>query len=283
MKWLWGLLGRRREFIHASWNANLCKHHDQTKMPDLLAVEYCKSCDKHICYICSHSHIDDSCRVEWESPLSHTKDDLIHSLNKGCRVKLNWRKLRCICGKPWLEGKDPTICLACLTATCSAECHLQLQETHQCLFFTNFTPNDHVYEKINGFRAMLYQNIGLAPDKGRVTFGSPRFASVYKEGEDHLIIQRGYRQYGQPMTNTTSCMEVIEDNPDYEHRNCLCECEQCVKSPHPVNNCDHFCLVKHEERNMQNIECWCLCSYCILVGAHSKMDCMHTCLSNTLK
>ncbi len=204
-------------------------------------------------------------------------NSLLTSFNLGLRTTLKWPELSCAhCKRPWSSGSEPTICIACSNATCSSDCHLALQDQKVCTFFTNFTPITEVYESTNGFRAILYRSILAAEIGQRVTYASPRFMSAVKYDSEHVMIQRGFRQYGNPVAEAEGFMKVIEKEPDYEHRICTCDCEKCQGSVHPVYNCLTWCL-KSAVNKAQYIECWCICSECIQKGAHSVKDCFYSC------
>jgi hypothetical protein len=199
------------------------------------------------------------------------------ALNRGCKTSLHWPELKCAaCEKPWREGKEPTICIACVNATCSAECHLALQDQQICTFFTNFEPKVEVYEDINGFRAIPKGNLVNVLQGQRVTYASPRFLTAVKEDEERISIERGFRQYGNPVEGVLEKMKVLNQVPDYEHRSCACDCELCAKGTHPVYNCLSWCL-KGDAYKEKFIECWCICSECIQKGAHARKDFHFSC------
>jgi len=39
--------------------------HDESKFPNVKALEMCTSCDIGMCYICANEHIDDNHTVDW--------------------------------------------------------------------------------------------------------------------------------------------------------------------------------------------------------------------------
>ena len=276
MKWIDKLIGKRRVLPHKPLELNPCKYHDQRQFPDLVETDYCRSCDMKMCYMCAHPHFDHGCHVSHTPHKGPEINPSLKGFNWGALTLLSWKDLLCSCGKPWTDGHEPTICVACGSATCSADCHLKLQEDHQCLFFTNFTAEEAVFEEVNGFRAILLHNINVAKQGQRVTYASPRFMSAFKHSESHIALQRGFRQYGTPASSTQDKMQVIEETPTYEHRLCPCQCEKCVQSPHPVYNCTSYCE-NSEHKKLQSIECWCICSACILKGPHARSDCLHSC------
>ncbi|CAG9314901.1 unnamed protein product [Blepharisma stoltei] len=276
MKWIWNLVGKSRKLIHKEDKLNPCKFHDERLYPDLLANHHCKSCEMELCYMCAHSHIDHGCNVKWPFHLQHSGNSLIDAFNSGRKTLLHWSDIKCTCGKPWTHGSEPTICIACANATCSPECHIKLQEQNVCLFYTNFAALDIVFETVNGFRAILHKNFQIAKQGQRVTYASPRFMSAFKHDENHILLQRGFRQYGQPLEEMTKNMSVIEEKTSYEHAMCLCNCEVCSQNKHPAYNCISTCQ-HSKNKKLKHVECWCLCSECIVRGAHSRKDCYHTC------
>lgn len=122
----------------------------------------------------------------------------------------------------------------------------------------------------------MHNNLLIAKYGQRVTYASPRFMSAYKHDDSHILIQRGFRQYGQPQESMVSNMKVIEQDASYEHGLCNCNCEICAKEKHPIYNCLGTCQAS-DHAKLKYIECWCLCSECILKGGHSRKDCHHTC------
>lgn len=190
---------------------------------------------------------------------------------------MKWPDVKCAgCSKDWHRGTEPTICIACGNPTCSAECHLHLQDQGICTFYQNFTPLNDVYENLNGFRALLYKSILAAHLGQNVTYASPRFMNAIKHDSDHILIERGFRQYGNPIPAVQELMKVIDPVSVYEHRLCHCTCEKCKVSPHPVYNCLTWCLAENHFQT-QHIECWCICSECIQKGSHTLKDCFHIC------
>jgi len=86
------------------------------------------------------------------------RSDLNESFNKGYRTVVDLAKLNCPCGNPIPGIKSSTICAACGTATCSAECHDKfVQSKGKCLFIRNFIANDQTRD-IQGLRSILWIN-----------------------------------------------------------------------------------------------------------------------------
>ena len=283
MKWLLSLFAKRRKLAHAGTTATMCLYHDEKVFPDVLATEYCKECDMKLCYMCSNQHHHHGHHVNWAYPHTPVTNELTKHFHRGCKVSLNCESLKCVCGKDWASGPQPTICIACGTATCSAECHMEhVQAPGHCLFYTNFTPTQTVFEDINGFRAILIQNIRMVKPGMKVTQASPRFMTAVKSSEKlTLTIQRGFRQYGNPLPSTASAMSVLETTSDYEFRVCDCTCYACAQAaPHPVYNCNHYCEKKVDVKKLGFVECWCICSVCVMRGGHSRLDCYSTCVAN---
>jgi hypothetical protein len=100
--------------------------------------------------------------------------------------------------------------------------------------------------------------------------------TAVKEDEERISIERGFRQYGNPVEGVLEKMKVLNQVPDYEHRSCACDCELCAKGTHPVYNCLSWCL-KGDAYKEKFIECWCICSECIQKGAHARKDCHFSC------
>ena len=127
--------------------------------------------------------------------------------------------------------------MACGNPTCSADCHIHLQDQQICTFYQNFTPLVDVYESLNGFRAILHKSILNAHVGQKVTYASPRFMSATKHDAENIAIERGFRQYGSPIAEVQNFMTVIENESTFAHRICTCQCEKCKDSVHPVYNC----------------------------------------------
>ena len=117
---------------------------------------------------------------------------------------LDLEKLDCPCGSPFLDKSTSTICAACGSATCSAECHENhIQSNHLCLFINNFNKNAET-KNIQGLRNIkaidiinaykfdvpLYIPLSVSNSKFIKALMSPIPFSI--------ILQRGFRQYGQP-------------------------------------------------------------------------------------
>jgi hypothetical protein len=90
------------------------------------------------------------------------------------------------------------------------------------------------------------------------------------------ILQRGFRQYGQPHEATLESMEeyTMDDGKelysDFTNRLCLCDCEACSnRSPHPMFNCRNECEYTPELEEKEKLtlglykRCHCGCATCI--------------------
>jgi hypothetical protein len=119
-----------------------------------------------------------------------------------------------------------------------------------------------------------------------------------------IYLQRGFRQYGQPLQETldgiidvrlnfiSNKKQIIQDENDpyyqgHMYKLCLCDCEHCAGvSPHPVHNCFFKCrkrLVMDEKTIKKlglHVECHCQCSDCIGMPGHLKRDCFDFCKSS---
>jgi hypothetical protein len=158
-----------------------------------------------------------------------------------------------------------------------------VQEKGQCLLYTNFMPRVNIYEEMNGFRSILYSNFTKLKDGQLLNMASPRFMTAARHDADHISIQRGFRQYGQPLEATLKHLKVVEDRPTFEHRLCGCTCVSCLgREAHPVLNCAATCVANREQLRLAYIECWCLCSHCVMSEAHSRLECMHSCKTQLL-
>lgn len=111
-----------------------------------------------------------------------------------------------------------------------------------------------------------------------------------------IILQRGFRQYGQPHLTTLEYMNELTGEKGLEmydklaSKLCICECNSCKnRSPHPVYNCVATCENIEELSENEKIDlrfyskCRCICGYCISLGHHLIETCMYICISNKKK
>lgn len=111
-------------------------------------------------------------------------------------------KLKCPCGNNIPGIQTSSICAACGTATCSAECHDKfVQSQNKCLFIRNFVKNEQT-SGIQGLRSIMWINqFAMArdghPAGTAFTRTSPKFMmAALGESAHTIFLQRGYRQYG---------------------------------------------------------------------------------------
>lgn len=80
-----------------------------------------------MCYICGNDHIDMHHTLDWGFDIFNVmeapRNEKNESFNAGYRTLLDWDKTRCPCGNKVVGHKTSTVCSACGTVTCSAECH----------------------------------------------------------------------------------------------------------------------------------------------------------------
>ena len=131
----------------AANNISTCAIHDENEYPNVKGLEYCTSCDMGMCYICANNHADKFCTIDWGfdifNRMEAPRNELNDQFNKGHRATLDLDKLKCPCGNKIAGIRTSTICAACGTATCSAECHDKfVQSKGKCLFIRNFVSND---------------------------------------------------------------------------------------------------------------------------------------------
>ena len=87
------------------------------------------------------------------------------------------------------------------------------------------------------------------PEFTPISRSSPKFMiAMLGPTKNTIWLQRGYRQYGQPLEETLAAFkEIIVDDEDsyfqtHKERLCLCGCAHCeAVSPHPVTNCYYKC------------------------------------------
>ena len=121
--------------------------HDSSQLKNIKALEQCVSCDTGMCYVCANDHADNHHTIDWgfdifndmEAPRNETNE----IFNLGHRATVDLLKLKCPCGNQIPGIRTSSICAACGTATCSAECHDKfVQSVGKCLFIRNFVKND---------------------------------------------------------------------------------------------------------------------------------------------
>ena len=141
-------------------------------------------------------------------------NDKNERFNQGYPHVINLDTLKCPCGTSFLSKQSSAICVACGTATCSAECHDKYsQSVNNCLYHVNFVKNEETL-KIQGLRNIKLIDLIKAmkldlPVYSPTSITNSKFmkSMTYKPFE--FILQRGFRQYGQPHVNK------------YNHRNIL--------------------------------------------------------------
>ena len=185
-----------------------CAFHDQTLLPYLRPLEYCNTCQLSFCYSCGNSHIDRFCDVEWGTEvfglLEPPLNDKNEKFNLGNPYIFDLQKIKCPCGTLLLSENTSTICSACGTATCSSECHDKyMQKENKCLFIKNFVPNEKT-ATIQGLRLIKVTDFINAlkndlPVFSPTSLSNSKFLKALVSPYPFLfILQRGFRQYGQP-------------------------------------------------------------------------------------
>jgi hypothetical protein len=185
-----------------------CAAHFENQLPNLRPLERCNTCNVSLCYTCGNKHFDNYCNMEWGldvfDSLELSKNDKNERFNIGNPFLIDLQKLKCPCGTPFLSKSTSTICSACGTATCSAECHeAHSQRDNKCLFIRNFTPNAET-ALIQGLRLIKVVDILKAikfevPAYTNTSFTNSKFMkSMTGPSIFTIILQRGFRQYGQP-------------------------------------------------------------------------------------
>jgi len=111
----------------ATNNISTCQMHDPSAFPNVKALEQCTSCNTGMCYVCANEHADCNHTIDWGfdifNHMEAPRNELNEIFNQGYRATVDLLKLKCPCGNPIPGIKTSTICAACGTATCSAECH----------------------------------------------------------------------------------------------------------------------------------------------------------------
>ncbi|CAI2375970.1 unnamed protein product [Moneuplotes crassus] len=288
-----------------------CTIHDQSAgskiLQNIKALEYCITCNIGMCYTCSNEHFDENHQVDWgydifkylESPVNSDNEHF----NEGCQTTFDLDDLKCPCGRKIKDSQFSTMCAACGSWTCSAQCHEDfIQSKGKCLFIRNFLENEET-ASIQGMRNIMYINIEAMhrddlPQYMPCTRVSPKFMKAMlgpKKGT--VTVQRGFRQYGQPVQETLDAIvDIVDDtenDPYFDHhkeRLCQCTCEYCAEaSPHPVHNCAYLCrklekidLKMEKELGLDQI-CQCICSNCFGMPTHARIDCIYHCNSSKFR
>ena len=288
------------EAAQSAANISTCGVHDETKFPHVKALEYCQSCEIGMCYLCGNEHADQFHTVDWgfdifnrmESPRNETND----LFNQGYRATVDLDQLRCPCGNKIAGSRTSTFCAACGTATCSAECHDRFaQSTGKCLFIRNFVENEHT-SKIQGLRSILWINqFAMINDNHAEGTSFSRTSPKFKIASlgptrKTIYLQRGYRQYGQPLESTLEAIVDIEQDESHEsymthlQKLCTCECEHCSDiAPHSVHNCFYKCKKRltFDDATMNKLglymPCHCQCTDCVTMPGHMRSDCFDFC------
>ena len=80
-----------------------------------------------MCYMCANEHFDAFHRVDWGfdifNKMEPPRNDLNEKFNSGYRTLMDFEDAKCPCGAKLVGKVQTTVCSACGTATCSAECH----------------------------------------------------------------------------------------------------------------------------------------------------------------
>lgn len=264
--------------------------------------EYCLSCEVNACYLCGNKHFDTNCEVEWGNDviekLEPIKNPTNQRFNLGFPIQINLLKLKCPCGKEFLDSENSAFCSACGTATCSPECHKKYAEKeNKCYFKINFNDNQET-EKITGLRLITVRSIldGIEqdlPPYSKNSISNSKFISSFtSQVAFTIILLRGFRQYGNPLDSTLSEMTELKNEQSeilYQNnssRLCICQCSSCkYRSPHPVYNCYGQCDNREEIDEKEKLKlglynrCKCSCNYCILIQEHKKEQCLYNCSS----
>ncbi|CAD8119256.1 unnamed protein product [Paramecium sonneborni] len=286
-----------------------CLQHDHQKFPNLLANEFCQSCEQSLCYMCGNDHIGHhhpvkvshhcypNMNLQNNENLSE-KDNLnlttLRAFNTGSLIQLDINKLQCICGKP--ADENTAICAACGSATCSQQCHQELVNQDKCKFHHNFTEK----AKLVSLRSILLKNAYFLFDKGYAqgtvfSRTSQNFISAFLTSQrSSIYLQRGFRQYGNPEIQTLNAMDIVNGaDLDYEihlMKVCQCKCSHCKNlGNHPMHLCQSLCKSRdlyifrsYAQENPVEKEqtCECQCQFCQsghTILSHKKIDCCLKC------
>ena len=97
--------------------------------------------------MCSNKHADAFHTIDWGFDIFNymetPRNEINELFNYGYRTTVDLAKLKCPCGNDIAGMRSATLCAACGTWTCSAECHDKfVQSQGKCLFIRNFVLND---------------------------------------------------------------------------------------------------------------------------------------------
>ena len=197
-------------------------------------------------------------------------------------------------GKKIKDSKHSTMWAAWGSLTCSAACHdFYVQSKGKCLFIRNFVMNDQT-KHIQGLRHILASNIfnmhkdNIAEHVPCARVNHKFMKATIASTKNTVSVQRGFRQYGQPIQETLDCIvDIIEDDEDphfhhHQDRLCTCDCEFCgSNAPHPVKSCQYQCrnipeLTDFEKTKLGLYDnCNCACYECFGMPTHRMADCMY--------
>ena len=78
-------------------------------------------------YIVANEHFDKHHVIDWGfdvfNAMEAPKSDENEAFNKGYRTLVDFETAKCPCGASLVGNVQATLCSACGTITCSAECH----------------------------------------------------------------------------------------------------------------------------------------------------------------
>ena len=140
---------------------------------------------------------------------------------------------------------------------------------------------------VNQF-AMMRDN---HPPGTSFTRTSAKFMKAELGPSNHTVyLQRGFRQFGQPLETTLEAIVEVNEDEECEHylnhteRLCCCDCEHCAAiAPHSVHNCTFKCKQRltMDDKTMKELglytACHCQCAECMSMPGHMKSDCFTFC------
>lgn len=168
-------------------------------------------------------------------------DEKNDTLNLGHPFTVDLEALKCPCGTPFLDKSTSSICAACGSATCSAECHAKYaQDDGKCLFIRNFVENEQTVN-IQGLRTLKATDFINAvkldiPYLSPVSISNSRFMRALRGASPFtVIVQRGFRQYGQPHV----CKKIVNNRklPYLQWNSLKIKNLNCLKACPPSSVC----------------------------------------------
>ena len=76
-----GKVGSMLEATQAASNISTCGVHDENVYPNVRGLEFCRSCESGMCYICANEHADDFHTIDWGFDIFNKMESPRNDLN----------------------------------------------------------------------------------------------------------------------------------------------------------------------------------------------------------